>query len=216
MKILIVLLLLVACTKNSDPIISQYDPHISERSTYTISGRVVWEHDDITGVNGCTVTLTGAENQTTTTDITGLYQFTVSSTGTYTVGISKGAVPFSFNGVNSADATSIQQHLTGSIPIIDFYKIVAADCNKSSNVSSLDAALIRQGILGNPSALAILNNAGSWRFIAGDYVPTIPPAPYMIPSFPITRTFNLSGDVSNVDFIGIKVGDVNGTANPSI
>jgi len=192
-----------------------YDISASDRTTYTISGTIVWEHDDLTGVNSVEVKLVGPENQTVFTNSLGEYSFTVSSIGTYTISAKKGAT-FNFNGVTSDDATAIQQHLTGSNYITDFFKLVASDCNKSSTISSVDAALIRQGLIGNQSALNILNTTGSWRFIPSDYSYPIPAGPYSLPAFPTTKTVVVNADVSNINFIGVKVGDVNGTANPQL
>lgn len=209
--IFIFVILMSSCTKNS----SIFSPatQTSDRTTYTISGTVLWEHDDVTGVNGVTVNLTGSETQTTSTDAFGNYSFTVSTLGSYTVTPSK--LDNLLNGLDTSDVRSIQRHVTLIAPINDPYKRVAADANKSNTISTIDASIINQALLGNPQALAIL--APSWKFVDASYTLTLPPNNSGVPSgFPQTRTFTLTGNETGIDFVGIKRGDVNGSTNPSL
>lgn len=209
--IFILLGLLVSCTKTEPTEILSSSVGF-DRTAYTISGKVVWEHDDVSGVKDVTITLSGAESQSTTTDVNGNYSFTVSNIGSYTITPSK--LLNLTNGLDTADAKSIQRHVTLISLITDPYKRVAADCNKNNTISTVDAAIINQAILGNPSALAIL--APSWKFVDASYTLTNPPGNFSVPSgFPQTITINLTGNETGKDFVGIKRGDVNGTANPA-
>lgn len=207
-----IILLLFSSYIDKDPITSEmYNSNIS---MYTISGRVIWEHDDTTGIPGVVVTLSGSDFQVTTTDSNGNYSFTVPTTGTYTITPLKNTSLT--NGLSGDDATLIQQHLTGTSYIVDFYKLVAADCNASLTISSVDAALIRQAIIGNPSALNILNATKSWKFIPTSYTYPIPFGPYSLPNFPKIITLTINSDSFGNNFYGIKTGDLNGTANPAL
>ncbi len=171
-----------------------------------IGGTIVWEKDDVTGVGSATVTLSGDASGSQTTPAAGTYGFSglvgTNFTLTPTKTINK------MNGVNVADATAIQQHLANIAPITDPYKLIAADVNKSNSVSAVDASIISQSILGNPSALQQFKT--SWRFTPATPALTNPP-------WGFAENAVVSNPVGNqtVNFIGIKTGDVNGTANPA-
>jgi len=189
-----------------------------------ITGTLIWKGDGSSGVGLATVNLSGPSSDTySLTPSTGTYEVNPTVPGMYTVTPVKNdpsPLNFSFNGVDVADATAIQQHLTGNTVITDFYVLVAADCNNSKTLSTVDAALIRQGLLGNPSALAILNATGDWRFIpTPPYFPNPSPAgPFVLPMYPTTRNVSVvASDVPGQDFYGIKTGDVvEGHANPAL
>jgi len=191
----------------------------------TIAGTLLWKGNGTTGVALANVALTGdATNNYLSTPLAGTYTLTASVGTNFTVTPTKNV--FLLNGVDAADATAIQQHLTGIAPITDFYRLVAADANKSYTISTVDAAVIRQAILGNPSAVAILNNTKSWRFVpttvntaySMGYTPSGFTA-YSLPVFPEKRTLTgASGAITGENFFGIKVGDVyevGGIADPA-
>lgn len=182
-------------------------------STYTISGQITWEHNSAGGVKDATVKLTGTESQTTTTDSGGYYSFTVSSTGAYTVKPSKDINKL--NGLASADATAIQQHVTLIAPINDPYKRIAADMNKDNKISTFDASIINQAVNGNPAVNRFLSP--SWIFVDAAYTLTLPAQNTDVTTgYPVAISFNLSGNVSGIDFIRVKRGDVNGSADPQL
>ena len=211
LSIAFLVLLSVSCTKSDNLFIASQSS--SDRSNYLISGKIVWEHDDITGVKSVLVTLSGAESQVTTTDVNGNYAFVVSTLGSYTVTPTK--TTNKLNGLSSADVIAIQQHVTLINPINDPYKRIASDTYISNTINTLDASIINQALLGNPAALNHLNP--SWKFVDASYTLTLPPANQAVPTgYPQSISFVLSADVLNVDFIGIKRGDVNGTCDPSL
>ena len=182
----------------------------------TISGKLIWEHDDATGVGNATVALTGDQSGSTTTPADGTYSFTVTSGADFTVTPTK--TINKLNGVSAADAARIQQHAVGVNPITDLYKLVAADVNKSNSVTTQDASIISQALLGNPAALAQFKT--SWRFVPTSHTMNNPPW-----AFPekITLT-DVQEDMPEQNFYGIKTGDVitpytnpanfNGSATP--
>jgi hypothetical protein len=198
----------------------------------TISGTLLWKGNGTTGVALANVALTGdATNNFLSTPVAGIYTLTASTGSSFTVTPTKHIFipPYTslLNGVDAADATAIQQHLTGIAPITDFYRLVAADANKSYSISTVDAAIIRQALLGNPSALNILNATKSWRFVpttvttpySAGYTPPVVAGPYTLPVFPEKRVLTgVSGTVTGENFFGIKVGDVyevGGIADPA-
>lgn len=112
------------------------------------------------------------------------------------------------NGVSSFDLVLLQKHILG-VQILDSpYKLIAADVNNSGSITLLDLLLIRKLILG--LILEFPNNP-SWRFIDAIYEFPNPENPWM-ESFPeIMHTESGSFDF-NLDFIGLKVGDLNNSA----
>ncbi|MCB0705567.1 MAG: hypothetical protein KDC34_09675 [Saprospiraceae bacterium] len=113
------------------------------------------------------------------------------------------------NGVTTFDQVLISKHILGIQPIQDPYQHIAADANGSGTVTTSDIVELRKLILGLSTGFP---NLESWRFIDAYYVFPNPLNPWEEP-FPEVLNFNnLSEDVLDADFIGIKVGDVNSSA----
>lgn len=184
------------------------DQIVSERSTYIVSGYIFWEHDGVTGVKDVIVSLSGAASGVDTTDASGYYEFTVPVLGSYTLTPVKNINKL--NGVTSADVTAIQQHVTNITLLAAPFKRIAADVNKSNSISTFDATVINQCLLGNPSAFPQFKS--SWRFVPSSYSFPNPNIPW---GFPEVLNITISGDSFANNFIGIKCGDVNGTCNPA-
>ncbi|MBK7809375.1 MAG: right-handed parallel beta-helix repeat-containing protein [Saprospiraceae bacterium] len=174
----------------------------------TISGKIIWEHDDATGVKDATVSVTGAGAGSDDTDVDGNYSVTLVADGNFTITPTKNINRL--NGVTAVDAMAVQQHITNAAPITDPYKLIAADVNRSNTVTTADASIINQSILGNPATDAIFNKF--WRFVPSTPVLTLPPWGFA-ESIALT---GVSGNQPNNDFIGIKLGDVNGTSNAAL
>ena len=105
----------------------------------------------------------------------------------------------------------IHRHIIGLEPFTSPYQIIAADANHDGMVTTADTSEMRKLILGIYQEFP---NNTSWRFVRADYVFPDPLNPFA-PPFPEVATFtNISADVQNVDFIGVKIGDVNGNAIP--
>jgi hypothetical protein len=111
------------------------------------------------------------------------------------------------NGVSTLDLVRLQQHLLGISPLNSPYLLIAADANKSGNVSALDLLDIRKLILGKYTEFP---NNTSWIFIPENYVFADPYNPW-----PFEEQTSFMVDNSGVveDFMGVKIGDLNATAN---
>jgi len=160
--------------------------------------------------------LSGDDTDTDISDVNGLYSLTFDMGDDFMITpVKNKPMPDALNGVSAADASRIQQHVLGSLPLTDPYKLIAADVNQNNSISGQDANLVQQAILGNPAALAIFI-AKTWRFVPKAYVFPTPTNPF-VPPFPekITLT-GVMGGVANQDFIGSKLGDVNNTAVPAL
>lgn len=211
-----IILLFMSCSKEDMNILSDISKPVESRSTYVLSGKIIWEHDDITGVANIPIQLTGDGIQTSTTDSNGNYSFSVSA-GNYVVTPSvptQGTSVQLLNGVTLADATVIQNHIVSLVPITDPYKKIAADALKSNTITSADVAVVRQAVLGNLNALFQLNP--SWKFVDASY-PLINPSHVGVPvGYPQSISVVVTGDTFGINFIGIKRGDVDGSCNPSL
>jgi hypothetical protein len=115
-------------------------------------------------------------------------------------------------GVTTFDLVLITKHILGTLPLNSPYKIIAADVNRSGGVTTFDLVAIRKLILFID--LEFPNHNTSWRFIDASHVFSDPNDPFAL-YFDECKTINFSGNQNNatgLDFIAIKVGDVNGSA----
>jgi hypothetical protein len=115
------------------------------------------------------------------------------------------------NGITTADMLLISRHIIGTETLDSPYKIIAADVDRNGTISSLDLIHLRRVILG--TAESFPNNT-AWRFVKADYeFETDNPLAEDFPEWAAVEDV-LSLDM-DVDFIAVKVGDVNGDANPT-
>jgi len=169
----------------------------------SISGRVGTA--DETGVPGVLMSISGALVDSTRTNVEGEYQMFGMEIGEdYT--ISPSLLEGVDNGVSTFDIVLISKHILGTAPLDSPYKIIAADVNRSGSVTTLDIIQIRKLILRVETSFA---QNTSWRFVPSSYVFPDPTNPWAEP-FPELINYNdLSpGQEIDLDFIGIKVGDV--------
>ncbi len=183
---------------------------LGESTITTVSGKLIWENDNVTGVGNAIVALGGDQSEAVTTAANGTYSFTITSGANFTVTPTKNTNKT--NGLTSADVTAIQQHVTNANLLPAPFKRIAADVNKSNSITTLDASLITQVLQGSPQANAIFKT--SWRFVPEAYTFPNPNTPWGFPE-KITLT-GVNGPVTGQDFYGIKLGDVASTwANPA-
>ena len=179
-----------------------------ETATTTISGRVYFAGDSTKAVKNTIVQALGAQS----------YQTSVSADGSWEIDVEPGqyvVIPYkrtdTLNGIDLADRTLIQGHLTALTPLNQWQKF-AADVNKSEMMTTYDAFLIGAAILNtNPDARGIIG--GWWTFCPADYV-----APqtdgFFVPIYPTSKTVDVQADVQGIDFVGFRRGDPNLNSNP--
>jgi hypothetical protein len=156
-----------------------------------ISGNIIAR----TGQNmeGVEVLISGDTTATTMTDANGNYSFDVLKGGNYIITPSKTSNPG--NGVSAFDIVLCTQHILLINPFPDPLQIVAGDANNNGSISAFDLVQIRQVIL---NIIPEFPNSDSWRFVAESI------------------TINdIMEDTPDQDFIGVKIGDVSGNANPN-
>ncbi|MBK6620369.1 MAG: T9SS type A sorting domain-containing protein [Saprospirales bacterium] len=174
-------------------------------NSVTIAGAIATEEEE--GVEGVDVQVNGGLFSELT-DLTGNFSFdALAAGGDYTV------TPMldveASNGVTTWDLVLISRHILG-IQLLDSpYKIIAADANKTNNVTTLDMVAIRKVILQIEPGFP---NNTSWRFVDKDYVFPNAGNPFVAQFPEVINYNNLASNQLLADFVGVKVGDVNGSA----
>ncbi len=116
------------------------------------------------------------------------------------------------NGVSTFDLALISKHILGIQPLNSPYKMIAADANHSNSITTFDIVLLRKLLLGVSDTV---EGNTSWRFVDAGFVFDHPDNPFSA-AFPETISLDsLDGILPSLDFIGIKTGDVNNSADPS-
>jgi len=154
------------------------------------------------------IELEGSNMPMLTTDVLGSYAFPdMPLGGAYTITAGKDIDPL--NGVSTLDLILIQRHIVG-LDILDSpYKIIAADINRSDDVTGIDIVELRKMILG---IYPTFPSNTSWRMIDEDHIFPDPVDPFSGPAIPEEYNIYDFNNSMGVDFIGVKVGDVNGSA----
>ncbi len=112
------------------------------------------------------------------------------------------------NGVSTYDLVLMSKHILNQQPLTTPYKLIAADINKNGKITTADMVELRKLIL---HINANLPNNTSWRFIEKSFNFPNPANPWST-VFPELMNFNNIPQGAQADFVGVKVGDLNGTA----
>ena len=127
--------------------------------------------------------------------------------GNYTITPVKEDNPL--NGVTTLDLALISKHILGVETLSTPYKVIAADANKSGTVTTFDVVELRKLILGIYDELP---NNKSWRFVSKSFVFPNPANPFQTPFAEFKTVADVQANQMGEHFMGVKVGDVNGTA----
>ncbi len=112
---------------------------------------------------------------------------------------------FPLNGVSTYDILLIQKHLLNTRKITNPYELIAADINKSGNISITDMLQLRKLILGVDREFP---ENKSWRFVEASH--KFQDESKLI-HFPELKNLNDLSGSAEVNFVGIKIGDLNGS-----
>lgn len=110
------------------------------------------------------------------------------------------------NGVSTGDVIKIQNHLLGKKALETPYKIIAADVTEDQSLTVKDIVQIRKLILGK---IDQFSSGKSWKFIDQAYAFEDPNAP-LTEAYPEYIEAATDGAMHNLNFVGVKLGDVNG------
>jgi len=141
---------------------------------------------------------------TTTTNAFGEYVFNSNPAGNdYLISTSKN--DDIDNGVSTLDIVMVQRHILGLEVLESSYNMIAADVNRSMNISAADLVAMRKVILGINDNF---ENNRSWLFVSSDEN-LDNRNPYAFAN--TIEVNNLNNVVYDNDFVGVKIGDVNGS-----
>lgn len=138
----------------------------------------------------------------------GIYEFLdLAPNASYVVTPKKNTGPL--NGVTTFDLVLMSRHVLAIAPLTSPYKIIAADVNHNGAVTTADIVELRKLIL---NIYDELPQNTSWRFVDAAYTFPNPGHPFA-PPFPEVKTItSLNQDILDANFIGVKIGDLNGSA----
>lgn len=109
------------------------------------------------------------------------------------------------NGVSTLDMVLIQRHILGLHSLNTPYKMIAADVNDDNNITAIDLIQLRKLILGIYEELP---ENSSWKVVdASQVLNTVNPWAHKQDK----HLASISDNMMSEDFIGVKIGDVNGT-----
>lgn len=179
------------------------DPTVEE----VILGGNIFREDEL-AIPDVTVDLSNGTSQLTNTE--GAYSFVVLADSSYTIIPSRDG-GFN-NGVSTFDIALIQSVILGLSSFDSPYKYIAADVNNSGNISTFDILLLQRLILGLDTEFS---NNTSWRFVDANYTFPDPLDPWFGGPFPEQIELqNINADSTGLDFVAVKIGDVNLTSSP--
>ncbi len=112
------------------------------------------------------------------------------------------------NGITTLDLILIQKHILKTKEFESPYDYIAADVNDSESISSLDIIELRKLILGIKDKFS---NNTSWRMVDKNFEFPNPNNP-LNSGYPENYNILSFENDMNVGFIGVKVGDINGSA----
>lgn len=117
------------------------------------------------------------------------------------------------NGVTTYDIVLISKHVLDVAKLDSPYKLIAADVNNSGTVTTYDMVVLQKNILYVDNTFP---DNTSWRFIDKDFSFTNPANPFADDFPELYNINNFQGNMNAVDFIAVKIGDVNGSAIPNM
>ena len=169
-----------------------------------IAGKIVTPTGE--NVEAVEIILSGTSDAVMTTGANGQFSFNMENGGDYTVTPVKDINPL--NGVSTFDLVLISKHILGITTFDSPYKYIAADVNQSGTITAFDMVQLRQLIL---NITTEFSNNDSWRFVdaSHNFASVNPAAEDFNESYTITA---LNGEMMDMDFVGVKIGDVNGNA----
>lgn len=113
------------------------------------------------------------------------------------------------SGVTTFDLLMMTQHILGTRTLTDPYQLLAADVNLSGSLTTQDMILLRKLIL---SASDRFPHGKVYRFVDASFTFPDPANPWKtaVPDSKVVA--NMEAEMHTVDFIAIKLGDINGSS----
>jgi len=169
-----------------------------------ISG-IVYTEEQV-AVEEVEVELEGAYAEVQMTKEDGVFAFPVMETGNdYRVSPYKDNDPL--NGISTLDLIHIQRNILGIEPLDSPYKLIAADVDNSGAINGIDLVELRKLILGIYDHFP---RNTSWKMVDASYIFPDVTNPFLN-SYPEKYVINNFNEDMNIEFVGVKIGDVNNT-----
>ena len=165
--------------------------------TNLIAGRITTEEGDPVQKVEMRAVLGSGSPLTTVTSGEGTYSFSIN--GGSQVSLVPAKNTGFANGVSTQDLIDIQRHVLQKNELGTKYKKIAADVNGNGTIDGLDVLELRKLVMKPDSKFP---NNTSWRFFDTKT------------DMEVYDVSNLSGDMT-VDFVGVKIGDVNLSGDPA-
>ena len=184
------------------------DSGLGEPSIATVTENLMTEENEMVAL--AEVEVDGFLNEVMMTSTDGYYHFDLMTTQNYAIAPSRNDDPL--NGITTYDLVLMGRHIL-EISLLDSpYKMIAADVNESGSISALDLIELRRLILHIDDQFS---SEKSWTFVDAGYVFPQPANPFAT-TYP--TVYNINNLISSqiVDFIGVKLGDLNGSAIPNL
>ncbi|CAM9466036.1 unnamed protein product, partial [Discosporangium mesarthrocarpum] len=171
-----------------------------------LEGNVMTEGEQT--VEDVSIILDGPVPANTNTVSDGNFEFIgMEANGTYTLRPFKDGDDR--NGITTLDVLLIQAHLLGANTLDTPYKLIAADVNNSGTITTVDILELRALLLEETNDFA---SNTSWRFVDSQFEFPQASNPWATEFPESITTTDLTNCQFDLDFVAIKVGDVNGTA----
>lgn len=176
-------------------------------SNWNITGTLQTWKSPIKPVPGANVALSGSTTANVITPANGSYLFSVPDANNTVLTPTK--VTNGNDGITAADLLFISNHIFNNL-LPSPYQWVAADANGDGNITLNDYLRIQRVALGTDQHIL---GSPDWKFVPKFYVfPTPNPLSQAVPQ---TVSFTATKD-SIVDFVAVRMGDVNGNITPSL
>ena len=176
-----------------------------EPAMATVSGTLRTEEFET--IEAVDVTVDGFMNNMMTTTSDGYYHFDLLESQNYAISPSRNDNPL--NGVTTYDLILLGQHLLEINTLDSPYKLIAADVNESGSITTLDLIKLRRLILLIDDEF---DSGKSWTFVDAGYVFPQPTNPFAT-TYPTIYNINSLTTGTVADFVGVKLGDLNASAN---
>ena len=180
--------------------------HSSAIFCQTIFGTIANVNDE--PMEGVVVTLSCASGFVTETNAAGIFVFEGIPEGS-ACELSVSMNGDVLNGVSTFDLLLISKHILGQAPFNSPYQLIAADVDHNGIITEADLLDLQTVFTGMEEGFP---SNTSWRFVDADYIFTDPGNPGEYPE--VVNIGKLQGNVE-INYIAIKIGDVNGSAVPN-
>jgi len=176
-------------------------------ATASIAGTIATEENEL--VDNATISVDGSASIMPADVVTaadGAFAYDLELGQNYSIAAARNDNPL--NGLTTYDLILLGQHLLEVNLLNSPYKMIAADVNASGSITSLDMIALRRMILFIDTEFPANT---SWRFVDGDYAFPNAANPFAT-TFPEVINYNNLNGSQLADFVGIKIGDLNGSA----